>query len=122
VSVESINHIFRSLEKTFTSAIPSSSDGQHGRKSALSGAQHELSGEERPHTGPGTAGAGTSAIVRYWTVKFERGGRTHYDHVEACDVWKASMVAEKRNEGANGVQVVREIRSDEYEALTRKSP
>jgi hypothetical protein len=37
---------------------PSSSDGQHGRKSALSGAQHELS-EGGPQAGSGTAGAGS---------------------------------------------------------------
>lgn len=37
---------------------PSSSDGQHGRKSAVCGAQQELSGEERPTAGIGTADAG----------------------------------------------------------------
>lgn len=37
---------------------PSSSDGQHGRKSAVCGAQQELSGED-PHAGPGTAGVGS---------------------------------------------------------------
>lgn len=39
---------------------PSSSDGQHGRKSAVCGAQQELSGEDS-HAGPGTAGAGSFA-------------------------------------------------------------
>ena len=39
---------------------PPSPDGQHGRKTALSGAQHELSGEGSP-AGPGTAGAGSSS-------------------------------------------------------------
>jgi hypothetical protein len=37
---------------------PSSPDGQHGRKSALCGAQHELSGEDS-QAGSGTAGAGS---------------------------------------------------------------
>lgn len=41
---------------------PSSSDGQHGRKSALSGAQHELS-EGDSQAGSGTAGAGISYPV-----------------------------------------------------------
>src|SRR5688572_20435661 len=81
---------------------PSSSDGQHGRKSASCGAQHELSGEERPHTGPGTAGAGTSAkgdrelgpVVRYWTVKYRHGSSAiwNYTAVIACDPFKATMV------------------------------
>src|SRR5688500_15682427 len=101
MSVESINHIFRSLEKHFT---PSSSDGQHGRKSALSGAQQELS-EGDSHAGSRTAGAGSSAIVRYWTVKFERGGRSYYDHVIACDPWKAGLVVFRRHDGATSTQV-----------------
>lgn len=60
-------------------------------------------------------------IVRYWTVKFERGGRTFYDHVEACDAWKAGLVVFRRHDGATSTQVVREIDREEYEHLTRVS-
>lgn len=74
-----------------------------------------------PTAGIGTADAGTP-IVRYWTVKFERGGRTYYDYVIACDAWKAGLVVFRRHDGATSTQVVREIQRDEYEHLTRKSP
>jgi hypothetical protein len=74
-----------------------------------------------PHAGLRSVEAGTP-IVRYWTVKFERGGRTYYDHVEACDAWKASLVVFKRKQGATSTQVVREIDRDEFEHLTRASP
>lgn len=77
--------------------------------------------EVSPTAGIGTADAGTP-IVRYWTVKFERGGRTYYDHVEACDAWKAGLVVFRRHDGSTSTQVVREIQRDEYEHLTRKSP
>jgi len=100
---------------------PSSSDGQHGRKSAVCGAQQELSGEERPTAGIGTADAGLP-IVRYWTVRYEARGRTYFDHVIACDAWKAGLVVFRRHDGATSTQVVREIQLDEYEHLTRKSP
>lgn len=76
--------------------------------------------EDATNAGLGSVEAGP--IVRYWTVKFERGGRTHWTAVEACDVLKANLVTFKKHEGANGVQVVREIQRDEFEALTRKSP
>lgn len=74
-----------------------------------------------PNAGIGTADAG-SPIVRYWTVKYERGGRTYFDHVEACDAWKAGLVVFRRHDGATSTQVVREIQRDEYEHLTRSSP
>lgn len=114
MSVESINHIFRSLEKNFTSAIPASAATVC---KSLSQDKNEVS----PTAGIGTADAGLP-IVRYWTVKFEAHGRTYYDHVEACDLWKATMVVMKRHPYAACSQVVREIQRDEYEHLTRKSP
>lgn len=76
--------------------------------------------EDAPHAGLGSVEAGP--IVRYWTVKFERGGRTYFDAVEACDVLKASLVVFKRHKDVNGVQVVREIQRDEFEHLTKVSP
>lgn len=66
----------------------------------------------------GTVDVSALPVTRFWTVKFERGGKTRYDHVEACDLWKASIVTFKRNPGANGVQVVREISREEFEHLT----
>lgn len=74
-----------------------------------------------PTAGIGTADAGLP-IVRYWTVKFERGGRAYWTAVEACDVLKANLVTFKKHEGASAVVVVREIQRDEFEALTRSSP
>ena len=68
----------------------------------------------------GTAEVGS--LPRYWTVKFERGGRSYYDYVEACDAWKASLVVFKRQQGATSTQVVREIDRHEFEHLTRASP
>lgn len=53
-----IEHTMLGIDRVLNGS-PSSSDGQHGRKSAPSGAQHELSGEGRPHTGIGTADAGS---------------------------------------------------------------
>lgn len=78
---------------------------------------------EAPTAGIGTADAGLP-IVRYWTVKFRHGGSALWDytHVIACDPFKAAMVVNNRNRFLTEVEVVREIRSDEYEALTRKSP
>jgi hypothetical protein len=74
-----------------------------------------------PHAGLGSVEAGTP-IVRYWTVKYERGGRAYYDHVEACDAWKAGLVVFRRHDGATSTQVVREIDRHEFEHLTRVSP
>lgn len=99
-------YVFRALDQR------DSPDPQHARKSALSGA-HEGS----PHAGLGTAEAG--ALTRYWTVKYEARGRTYYDHVEACDAWKAGLVVFRRRSAATSTQVVREIDRDEYEHLTR---
>jgi len=101
---------------------PSSSDGQHGRKSALSGAQQELS-VEGPHAGIGTADAGLP-IVRYWTVRFRHGGSVLWDytHVIACNPFKAVLVVNNRRPSVTETEVVREINRDEFEHLTRSSP
>jgi hypothetical protein len=74
-----------------------------------------------PTAGIGTADAGLP-IVRYWTVRYRYEGSRlwNYTHVIACDPFKASMVVSKRDRTV--VEVVREIRSDEYEALTRSLP
>jgi hypothetical protein len=104
-----IEHVFKALEpRSPASADTANKSLSHGQKDVH-------------HAGLGSVEAGTP-IVRYWTVKFERGGRTHFAAVEACDVLKANLVVFKRYEGANGVQVVREIQRDEYEHLTRVSP
>jgi hypothetical protein len=114
MSVDLMDHVFRSLEKHFPSATPTLAATVC---KPLSQDKNEVS----PTAGIGTADAGLP-IVRYWTVKFERGGRTHWTAVEACDVLKANLVTFKKHEGASAVVVVREIRSDEFEALTRSSP
>lgn len=111
-----IDIAFTALERR-KSSLPSS-DGQHGRKPALSGAQQELS-EEGPHTGIGTADAGSLPVYRYWTVKIEARGSIRYVHVQACDAWKATTVALKCNSCAISAQVVREIDREEFEHLTR---
>jgi hypothetical protein len=102
-----IEHLFSALDR-----IERPSTGT-ANKSLSHGQKDETAGLGSVEAGP---------IVRYWTVKFERGGRTHFVAVEACDVLKATLVVFKRHDGANGVQVVREIQRDEYEALTRSSP
>lgn len=122
MSVDAILNVFRSLDKHFTSAIPPSA--ATACKSLSQGQKDD------PHAGIGTADAGSSAkgdreigpVVRYWTLKFQRAGRTHYDYVEACDPLKATLVVFKRKEGTTNVQVVREINRDEFEHLTRSSP
>lgn len=115
MSVDAILNVFRSLDKHFTSAIPPSADT--ARKSYMTSQGQK----DATNAGLGSVEAGTP-IVRYWTVKYERGGRTHFTAVEACDLWKASLVVFKRHEGLSGVQVVREIQRDEFEHLTRSSP
>lgn len=105
---------FSALERRKDS--PSSSDGQHGRKSALSGAQHELS-EEVPHAGLGTAEAGS---LRYFVVKVERGRWTIYDRVQAVNTWAASRAAFTANPGARCVQVLREIDKAEFDRFQRR--
>jgi hypothetical protein len=72
-----------------------------------------------PAADTGTAGVGTSPVVRYWTVKAQSLGRTRYVHVEACDAWKATCVVMNRNKSVTCAQVVREIDREEFEALTR---
>lgn len=101
---------------------PSSSDGQHGRKSALSGAQQELSGED-PHADAGTAGVG-SPSGRYWTVRFRHGGSAlwNYTHVIACDPFKAALVVTNRDKSIVTAEVVREIDREEFDHFTRRSP
>lgn len=111
MNVDLINHALRPLE-------PSPASAATVRKPYVISQDKN----EAPHAGIGTADAGASPIIRYWTVKFERGGRTYYDHVEACDAWKASLVVFKRKEGATSTQVVREIDRHEFEHLTRVSP
>lgn len=119
MNIKLIDHVFRSLESTFTSAIPSG--GQHGRKSAICGA-HELPGGSSPTADLRTAEVGSLPVTRYWTVKYECAGRTFYDYVEACDAWKAGLVVFRRHDGATSTQVVREIDRDEFQHLTRVSP
>jgi hypothetical protein len=95
---------------------PSSSDGQHGRKSALSGAQQELS-EEGPQAGLGTVEAGS---LRYFVVKVERGRFTLYDRVQAEHTWGASKAAFDANPGASSVQVMHEIDKAEFDRFQRR--
>lgn len=116
MSVESINHIFRSLEKTFTSAIPSCTDTAHKPYMTSQGQEHA------PHAGLGSVEAGP--IVRYWTVRYRHGGSALWDYTQviACGPFKAFMVASKQKPLATAIEVVREIQRDEYEHLTRKSP
>jgi len=74
-----------------------------------------------PTAGIGTADAGSSPI-RFWTVRFERRGRSYYDRVEAPDACTASRVALIRNVGATCSQTVREIDRTDYDRFTRRSP
>lgn len=59
----------------------SSSGGQHGRKSALSGAQHEQP-EEGSHAGPGTAGAGSSSCDRLVIDQYRQAIYAHERLIE----------------------------------------
>jgi len=74
-----------------------------------------------PTAGIRTADAGTPPI-RFWTVRFERAGRTYYDRVEAPDACMAGRVALLRNVGATSSQTVHEISRAEYDRFTRRSP
>lgn len=74
-----------------------------------------------PTAGIGTADAGTPPI-RFWTVRFERGGRSYFDRVEAPDSDMASTVTLARNEGSVCAETVREITRAEYDRFTRRSP
>lgn len=71
-----IEHVFKALDRIERRS--SSSDGQHGRKSAQSGAQNELSGEDS-HAGLGTAEAGLLASQRARIYEFERLIEKLYD-------------------------------------------
>lgn len=104
-----IEHTFRALDR-----IERPSAGT-ANKSLSHGQKDETAGLGSVEAGP---------IVRYWTVKFRRIGRAeyHFDHVIACDPFKAMLVVSNRDKSVTEAQVVREIRSDEYEALTRSSP
>jgi hypothetical protein len=119
--MNALEHTMLGIDRILNGS-PSSPDGQHGRKSALSGAQQELSGED-PHVGLGTAEAGTP-IVRYWTVRFRHGGSALWDYTQviACDPFKAAMVVSNRRPLATETAVVREINREEFEHLTRSSP
>jgi hypothetical protein len=82
-------------------------------------------GQKDDHqAGLGSVEAGTSPVVRYWTVRFRYGGSALWDytHVIACDPFKAAMVVSKRRPLITETEVVREINRDEYEHLTRSSP
>lgn len=72
-----------------------------------------------PTADVGTVDVSDLPVIRYWTVKTEARGRIYYVHVEACDAWKATSVALKRNSAAISAQVVREINREEFEHLTR---
>jgi hypothetical protein len=107
--MNALEHTMLGIDRILNGS-PSSPDGQHGRKSALSGAQQELSGED-PH-------------VRYWTVRFRHGGSALWDYTQviACDPFKAAMVVSNRRPLATETAVVREINREEFEHLTRSSP
>jgi hypothetical protein len=116
MSVDLMNHVFRSLEKHFPSAIPPSAATAH--KSLSQGQKDD------PHAGIGTADAGASPIVRYWTVKFRWSGSAvwNYTSVIACDPFKAALVVTNRDKSIVTAEVVREIDREEFEHLTRSSP
>jgi len=105
---------FSALERRKDS--PSSPDGQHGRKSALSGAQQELSGEGS-QAGLGTVEAGS---LRYFVVKVERGHWTVYERVQAEHTWAASKAAFDANPGARSVRVLHEIDKAEFDRFQRR--
>lgn len=74
-----------------------------------------------PHAGIRTADASTPP-VRFWPVRFQRGGRSHYDYVEAPDSSTASRIVLIRNKGAVAAQAEREITRDEFDRLTKRRP
>jgi hypothetical protein len=104
-----IEHTFSALDRIERpSAGTANKSLSHGQKDATAGL--------------GSVEAGP--IVRYWTVKYRHGGSVLWDYTQviACDPFKAAVVVNKRKPSITEVEVVREIRSDEYEALTRSSP
>jgi hypothetical protein len=68
-----------------------------------------------------TAEVGTPPI-RFWTVRYERGGRTFYDRVEAPSSAAAAIVALARNAGSVCAEAVCEISRAEYDRFSRRSP
>lgn len=74
-----------------------------------------------PTTGIRTADAGTPPI-RFWTVRFERGGHSYYDRLEAPDARIAANVTLLRNVGSVCAEAVRELDRAEYDRFTRRSP
>ena len=104
-----IEHTFRALDRIERpSAGTANKSLSHGQKDATAGL--------------GSVEAGP--IIRYWTVKYRHGGSSlwNYTGVIACAPFQAALVANKLKPSITEVEVVREIRSDEYEALTRSSP
>jgi hypothetical protein len=85
-----------------------------------------------PTAGIGTADAGIFSkgdrelgpVVRYWTVKYRRYSRAeyHFEHVIACDPFKATLVVFNRDRSIVEAKVVREVQRDEFEHLTKVSP
>lgn len=107
-----IDHVFRALdalERPSTDTARKSYMTSQGQEGAT-------------HAGLGSVEAGISPVQRYWTVKFQRAGRSYYDRVEAPDVMAATAVTLSRNEGATCSEVVCEITRAEYDRFTRRSP
>ena len=88
------------------------------RGAATAGKSHVMNAqpEASPHADLGTAEVG---VLRYFTVRVERNGRTIYEHVQAPHTWAASKAALDANPSACCAQVVREIDRAEYERLAR---
>lgn len=122
-----IEHVFKALDdnrpprnlRTYPS-VPQADESPTCTDTARKSYMTSQGQEHAPHAGLGSVEAGP--IVRYWTVRYEARGRSYYDHVIACDPWKATMVVMKQRPYAACSQVVREIQRDEYEHLTRSSP
>lgn len=57
--------------------------------------------------------------MRYFIVKIEARGRTHYAHIEAADSDQASKVAMEQNKSAISTKVLREIDRAEFDRLTK---
>lgn len=77
--------------------------------------------EDATNAGLGSVATGTPPI-RFWTVRFERGGRTYFDRVEAPDERMATAVALARNVGSACAEALHEISRAEYDRFTRRSP
>lgn len=114
MSVDLMNHVFRSLEKHFPSAIP------QGPQQPMPGNPALVEGPS-PTADAGTAGVGSPPIC-FWTVRFERGGRSYYDRVEAPDSARAAIVTLARNIGSVCAETVCEITRAEYDRFTGRNP